>query len=267
MTDTDSALYAGTVLHRRLRPKAHMLSYKVFSLLIDLDHLPETARACPLLAINRRGLLSFHERDHGDNRTTGLRHWVCEQLSASGVDTKGIRVRMLCYPRILGYVFNPLTVYFCSRNDGSMAAMLYQVQNTFGEQHTYVIPVASGECAPYRQACDKAMYVSPFTPMQSRYRFSIVAPADNIAVVIQQEDSDGPFLNASFTGNRQPLTTRTLLRAVIAHPLMSLKVIVGIHIEAFRLWRKGVPVFRHIRQTQGKVSLVQVPDHERRAAS
>lgn len=266
MTAEAGALYIGTVVHRRLRPKAHLLRYSVFSLLLDLDRLAEADAASPLLAVNRPGILSFHEKDHGGGEARGLRRWVDERLRRAGFEPSGMRVRVLCYPRMFGYVFNPLTVYFCDDADGRPAVILYQVNNTMGERHTYVIPAPADAQGPLRHTCDKAMYVSPFTPMKGRYHFSIVPPGDDVCVAIRQDDVEGPLLNASFAGRRQTLSTGTLANALIRHPLMTLKVIAGIHLEAFKLWRKGVPVFRHTPQPNGDLSIVAEPEREREVA-
>ena len=252
-TDT-GAIYSGKVVHRRLRPKAHLLSYRVFSLLLDLDRLNDIEGRQSVLRINRFGVLSFLERDHGDG-SGNLRRWVDDRLLDAGFNPLFLRVRVLCYPRILGYVFNPLTVYFCEDAAGTTRVILYQVNNTFGERHTYVVPVAEPH-TPIRQTCDKAMYVSPFTPMDCRYDFAVVPPGDDVGVTIRQSDADGPLLNASFTGTHRSLTTGNLLVALARHPLMTLKVIAGIHYEAFRLWRKGVPYFSHTPQQRGEVSIV-----------
>lgn len=260
-------IYSGLVVHRRVRPKAHLLRYRVFTLLLDLDRLDEIGKGLKSLAINRPGLLSFRESDHGDGRARGLRQWVDARLAEAGVAAHGLRVRVLCYPRILGYVFNPLTVYFCSRADETLAAVLYQVNNTMGERHTYVIPVSAGDTPPFRQRCDKAMYVSPFTPMQSSYAFTTVPPDGDVCIVIKQGDADGLLLTASFAGQAAPLSDATLIRAVLRHPLMTLKIIAGIHLEAFRLWRKGVPVFRHQPQPGGEVSIVADVHFEARNSS
>lgn len=255
MTAAPGAIYTGHVVHRRLRPKKHKLDYRVFSLLLDLDRLDEIDAIQSVLRINRWGFLSFHERDHGDGRGR-LRGWADNRLREAGYDPATLRVRVLAYPRILGYVFNPLTVYFCDDAEGTIRVILYQVNNTFGERHTYVVPVMSN-ALPIRQSCDKAMYVSPFTPMDCRYDFSIVTPSENIAVTIRQSDTDGALLNASFTGKRAPLTSLQLLVAIARHPLMTLKVIAGIHYEAFLLWRKGVPYFSHKPQEHGEVSVAR----------
>lgn len=254
MSTDPSAIYAGKVLHRRLKPKAHLLSYRVFSLLLDLDRLDDIERQQSVLKINRFGMLSFLEADHGDG-SGNLRRWIDDRLTEAGFNPLFLRVRVLCYPRILGYVFNPLTVYFCEDSAGRTRVILYQVNNTFGERHTYVVPVSDTD-APIRQTCDKAMYVSPFTPMDCRYDFAVVPPGKDIGVTIRQSDDEGPILNASFTGTYKPLTTGNLVAAIVRHPLMTLKVIAGIHYEAFHLWRKGVPYFSHTPQQRGEVSIV-----------
>lgn len=236
-----SALYAGIVMHARLRPKRHRLRYRVFSLLLDLDEMDELDRSLRLFGHNRAALFSFHDKDHGAG-DGALRQWVSTQLDAAGIALGVPRIEMLCYPRILGYVFNPLTVYFC--HDGAdLRAILYEVHNTFGERRTYVIPVkGAGTVA---QSCAKEMYVSPFVPMQCDYRFTIDPPADKVLVRIDETDEAGLFLTASFAGERRALDDGALLRALLAYPLMTLKVTAAIHWEALKLWAKGVPVFRH----------------------
>lgn len=255
MNEQPGAIYNGKVVHRRLRPRSHLLNYRVFSLLLDIDRLNEVDERQSILRINRRGFLSFQERDHGDG-TGDLRRWIDDRLLDAGFNPLFLRVRVLCYPRILGYVFNPLTVFFCEDAAGRTRVILYQVNNTFGERHTYVLPVVGNE-AIIKQRCDKAMYVSPFTPMDCLYEFSVIAPGDEVGVSIRQSDIEGPILNASFTGALAPLTTGNLIAAVVRHPLMTLKVIAGIHYEAFRLWRKGVPYFSHEPQPRGEVSIVR----------
>lgn len=256
MTIENCAIYNGTVVHRRLKPKGHLLKYQVFSLLLDLDALKSIDGDKVPLAINRFGFLSFYESDHGDGRKSGLKNWSLEQLSKAGMATNDIRVRVLCYPRFFGYVFNPLTVFFCEDRNGETQAILYQVKNTMGESHTYIIPIEPGAVSPLKHGCDKAMYVSPFTPMESSYAFNIVPPGDDICVSIQQSDANGPLLNASFIGKRAVFNRANLRRAILRHPLMTIKVIAGIHLEALKLWRKGVPFFRHTPQPGADTSIV-----------
>lgn len=241
-----SAIYAGHVLHVRSRPKKHSLRYSVFSLLIDLDEIEELNERMRLFGYNKGALYSVHDADHGNGRKGDLRNWVHDRLSAAGLEGDGWKIRMLCYPRIFGYVFNPLTVYFCYRAEGGLAAVLYEVCNTFNERHTYVIPV-EGETAGeiLRHRCAKEMYVSPFMPMNCEYNFRISPPDENVAINISESDPDGPLLFASFSGARRPLSDTGLLIMLLKYPLMTLKVMGGIHWEALKLWWKGVPVYRH----------------------
>lgn len=254
-----SALYAGQVIHVRSRPKRHRLRYRVFSLLVDLDEMPRLDGSLRLFSHNRRGLFSVHDRDHGDGEIGGLKRWVGDLLREGGIAEDCPQILMLCYPRILGYVFNPLTVYFCKDAAGSLRAVLYEVCNTFGERHSYLIPVEAGtDEDTIAQQCEKRMYVSPFMPMDCHYRFRVVPPGDDISIAINEEDSDGPLLHASFSGKRRALTDRTLLGAFFTYPLMTLKVTAAIHWEALRLWAKGVPIHRHAR-AKSRIATTIVP--------
>jgi hypothetical protein len=246
---TASAIYRGSVVHERRRPKRHRLRYRVFSLLLDLDSLSELDRGSRLFGYNRRAPLAFHDADHGPTTGAPLRPWVEARLTEAGLAPDGGPIRLLCYPRVFGYVFNPLSVFFCYRKDGGLAAILYEVCNTFRERHTYVIPVggdADGNGkAVIRQRCAKALYVSPFIGMEAQYHFRILAPDDGVSVVIRQEDDDGLLLAASFRGEREDWSDRALLRCLAGFPLLTLKIIAAIHWEALRMWLKGFRVFPH----------------------
>jgi DUF1365 family protein len=240
-----SAIYEGPVVHERRRPKRHRLRYDVFSMLLDLEELPELDRRSWLFGYNRFAPLSFYDRDHGPCTGEHLRRWVKARLCDAGIDDAGGPVRLLCYPRVFGYAFNPLSVFFCYASGGDLKAILYEVCNTFKERHTYIIPVSPGGGTVIRQYAEKAMYVSPFIAMESAYHFRIVPPGDGVNIVIRQEDADGLLLAAAFQGARRAFTASSLTRALARFPLMTLKIIAGIHWEAFRLWRKGLPVFSH----------------------
>ena len=138
---TASSLYVGSVMHRRTRPRVHHFRYAAFWLLLDLDELPRLSAKLRLLSHNGSNLFSIFDEDHGDGSSTPLRLQVERQLREAGVDTTGIRISLLCLPRTFGYCFNPLSIYFCHRADGALAALIYQVHNTFGERHSYVLPV------------------------------------------------------------------------------------------------------------------------------
>lgn len=253
MTET-SALYVGDVVHRRHRPKHHQLRYRVFSLLVDLDELDMLDRRLTLFGYNRAAAISFWDRDHGAGDGGCLRQWVEGHLSKTGVSTSSIRIRVLCYPRVFGYVFNPLTVYFCERPDGQLVCVLYEVRNTVGECHTYILPVANESGPNVEHSCAKKMYVSPFMPMDCIYKFRIQRTAEHVRVAIDESDGDGPLLYAGFTGKRKLLTDRALARVLLALPLMTIKVTAGIYWEALRLWLKGVPVYRHEPQDSRRTS-------------
>ena len=161
--------------------------------------------------------------------------------AARGIDLTGGRVLLLCYPRLFGYTFNPLSAYFCYRADGELALIIYEVRNTFGDIHPYVLPVQPGEIsqAGVRQQQDKLFYVSPFVEMAMRYHFRVSPPGHSVKLRILETDSEGPLLSATFSGRRRSLTTAALLRSLFSLPLVSFKIVAAIHWEALRLWLKG----------------------------
>ena len=237
-----AALYVGDVMHARLKPVGHRFSYRVMSLLIDLDRLGVADRQTALFGVNRRALYSFHEADHGERDGSSLRQYAQRCAAEHGIDLTGGRVLLLCYPRMLGYAFNPLSVYFCYRASGELALLIYEVRNTFGDIHPYVLPVERGDvsAAGIRQQHDKRFYVSPFIEMAMRYHFRVAPPKEHIKLRILETDSEGPLLSATFNGHRRALTTKELLRSFFALPAVTVKIVAAIHWEALRLWLKGV---------------------------
>jgi DUF1365 family protein len=239
--DAAAALYFGEVMHARLKPMGHRFSYRVMSLLIDLDRLDAADRQSPLFGVNRSALYSFNEADHGMRDGSPLRAYVQGCAATRGIDLSGGRVLLLCYPRLFGYTFNPLSAYFAYCADGELALVIYEVRNTFGDIHSYVLPVKPGELsdAGLRQAQDKLFYVSPFIEMAMRYHFRVSPPGHTVKLRILETDREGPLLAATFCGRRRALTTMALLRSLFSLPLVTFKIVAAIHWEALRLWLKG----------------------------
>jgi len=260
----DSALYVGRVMHKRLRPFRHKFTYRVFSLVLDLDELPYLGLR--RFSYNRFNLLSFHDRDHGPRDGSPLRPWVEDALRRGGLEPDGGPIRLLCFPRVLGYVFNPLSVYFCYSRARRLRAVLYEVKNTFGDQFSYLIPVPAswqpGE--PLLQTCDKVFYVSPFIGMESRYRFRVEEPGGRLSLLIRQSVPEGELLIATHTGRRVALSDRALLQAFLSHPLMTFKVIGAIHWEALWLWVKGAVFHHRPSPPQEQLSLPAQEEEKRR---
>ena len=237
---TASALYVGNVWHRRLRPRRHDLQYSCYWLLLDLDELPALPARLNLFSHNRWNLFSLCDRDYGDRSGRPLRAYVEGQLAAAGIVLNGGAIRLLTMPRVLGYAFNPISIYFCHAADGALAALLYEVRNTFGQRHSYLIPVEGPAGGVIVQHCRKAFYVSPFLDMALTYEFRVAAPAETATVSIRASDVDGPMLTAALTADHRPLTDRALGWLLLSHPLLTIKVIAAIHYEALWLVLKGI---------------------------
>jgi len=240
MTD-NSALYVGHVMHRRTRPRAHRLRYRIFSLLLDLDEIDTLAARLMVFSRSRFNLFSFHDRDYAAGTVEPLRAQVERYLAAAGMDLDGGPIRLLTMPRILGFAFNPLSVYFCHDSDGALRAVLYEVNNTFGQRHSYLLPVEQ-VAGTVRQGCAKDFHVSPFMGMDIRYAFRLTPPGQRLSLAITGSDEEGPIITAVHSAARRALTDAELLKAFATHPLLTVKVVGGILWEAVRLWIKGVPV-------------------------
>jgi len=236
---TNSCIYNGSVIHKRFKPKKHFFKYKVFSLFIDLSELNELNRKLKFFSINKFNLISFYEKDHGERDGSSLINWVKLNLSNNNISSENIKIKLLCYPRILGYVFNPLSIFFIYDKNDKLISILYEVKNTFGEQHTYVFKVESDEKL-IQNNCSKKFHVSPFIEMNCNYFFRILNPVESLSVIIDQYDKEGKILFASQDGKRTDLTSKNLMNSYLKHPLMTFKIISAIHFEAFKLWIKGI---------------------------
>lgn len=237
-----SCMYFGRVMHQRMRPARHRFEYGVWCLLAGLDELRDMHARLRWFSFNRPNVFSFFERDHGPRDGSPLRPWIDRHLGAIGVDLQGGPVQVLCFPRVFGYVFNPLSVWFCHHRDGRLLAVLLQVSNMSGEWHNYLFATPG---SPGRDRLttgfDKRFSVSAFTSMQARYICTLVPPGEDVEVVIRELENDQDTLVACWTGTRVPLTDTSLLRALARHPLMTFKIWGAIYWEAVQLVRKGVP--------------------------
>jgi uncharacterized protein len=259
--DLTSAIYVGHVVHKRLVPRQHGFKYRVFALALNVDQIIGTAESLRLFKRNRVGLVGFHDSDYGARDGRPVADHIRQTLTDAGLQEAGAQVVLLCYPSLLGFVFNPLSVYFCYDVSAALRAMVYEVSNTFSERTSYVIPVdptggAGSADRTIHQICAKQMYVSPFTARDAQYSFHVSPPADDVVVGIAVRDESSAVLKTHFRGRRLPLTDKTLAAMVLGHPLMSAKVVGGIHFEALRLWIKGVPLVKRHTSARHTISVI-----------
>ena len=234
----ESCIYKGFITHRRFTPLRHFFSYKTFSILFDLDELEELNKKISFFSLNGFNLFSFYNKDHGERDGSDLKKWAQETFRKYNLSFKISKIKLLCFPRIFGYVFNPLSVFYCYEGK-ELKAILYEVKNTFNEQHTYIFLV-DGKSKIISQNCNKKFYVSPFKEMETFYNFRLSDPDENLKILIKQTNSlKEKVLVACQVGKKQALSTRELLINFFTHPLMTFKIITAIHFEALRLWKKG----------------------------
>jgi len=238
-----SSIYNGTVIHKRFKPKIHYFKYKVFSLLIDLSELEYLSEKIKFFSHNKFNLVSFYEKDHGNRDGSSLVSWVKKNLKDNNINSEDVKIKLLCYPRILGYVFNPLSVFYIYNIHEKLICILYEVKNTFGEQHTYIFKVDNDQNL-YQHNCSKKFHVSPFIEMNCKYFFRLLKPGEKISLIIDQYQTDEKILYASQDGQRVDFNTKELIKSYLKHPLMTFKIISAIHFEAFKLWLKGIKFIR-----------------------
>ena len=234
----NSKIYTGKVIHKRFKPKEHYFKYNVFSLLLDLNELEEINKYIKFFSYNKFNIISFYDKDHGDRDGSSIKLWVKKNLRNIGIMTEDISIKLLCYPRIFGYVFNPLSIYFIYNKNTELISIFYEVKNTFGEQHTYIFKAQDEKTV--QNKCKKKFYVSPFIEMDCEYHFKTLNPREQLSVVINQNDKDGKLLFASQDGISKDFNNKNLILSYLTHPLMTFKIIGAIHYEAFKLWAKRI---------------------------
>ena len=236
----NSCIYNGIVKHRRFKPIEHSLNYRTFSILLDLDEIENLAKSISIFSLNKFNIFSFYNRDHGARDGSSLKDWVKKNLKKFNISNDITTIKLLCYPRVFGYVFNPLSIFYCyEKND--LKAIFYEVKNTFNEQHTYIFKIKNNE--KIEQKCKKRFYVSPFMDMETYYNFKLINPKEKLSIFIRQTDEEETVLTATQTGDKKEFSFKQLLINFFKYPLMTIKIISSIHYEAFFLWKKGA-VFR-----------------------
>ena len=265
MSELASCIYEGTVVHKRLHPRQHGFSYRVFALCLDVDEIDEAARKLRFFSRRQRNIVSFWDEDLGQNGVRPVGEKARSVLAASGLAEYGERIELVCYPRLWGYVFNPLSVYFCKDASGNVGAVIYEVTNTFAERKSYVIRT-DGAHRMISQQCAKELYVSPFTGRTGTYGFHCIAPSERVVLGVNFREDGQPVLKTHFRGERRPLTDAAIARLVMRYPLMTLKVISAIHLEAARLWAKGVPLADRFASPAYSFTLVDDPQRTVRHA-
>ena len=257
----DTRLYVGAVSHRRLRPVSHRFVYRIFSMLINIDELPALDRSSRWFGHNRFALIGFRDQDHGAKDGSPLRPWITARLQEAGETYMPGKIRLLCFPRLFGFVFNPLSIWYCYDTEENLRTILYEVRNTFGEWRGYLLPVTpeSRNSPVIRQSCDKAFYVSPLMEMNCTYHFALNDPGEKLSVAIRETEEGERTLLAAQTGKAYPFNDRVLLRTFFSHPLMFFKIAAAIHWEALRTLLKGAKFRANPRGKTGDVLFPEKP--------
>jgi DUF1365 family protein len=250
----NSYIYSGNVVHKRFKPKIHFFKYKVFSLLIDLSELELLDKNLKIFSYNKFNIVSFYDIDHGARDGSSIKEWVIDNLKKNNIDNENIQIKLLCYPRIFGYVFNPLSVFYIYDNNSNLISVLYEVKNTFGEQHTYIFKTDINQNL-IQHMCKKKFHVSPFIEMDCTYFFRLLKPGKKISVIIDQNDKEGKILYASQDGLRSEMTNANFIKSYLKHPLMTFKIILAIHFEAFKLWSKGIKFIKKTLKIKNNITI------------
>ena len=248
----EPGLFVGQVTHRRVRPFRHRFAYRVISLLVDPLDPRRGFGGLPWFSHDRFNLIAFHQADHGPGGQ--LADWLTERRREAGIPEDG-PVRLLCFPRVWGYVFNPLSVYFCYRSDGRLAGLIHEVSNTFGERHWYVAAVEDKPGEPVRHRHEKRFHVSPLLERSGTYRFGVHPPGDSLSLFIRLGDEDGPTMVATLQSRRIAAAQGALIARLARDPVVTLKIMAAIHWQALRLLIKGARFHRRPPQQVSRISL------------
>ena len=249
----ETCIYKGFVTHRRFKPIRNYFSYKTFSILFDLTELKDLHKKISIFSFNKFNIFFFFYKDHGSRDGGDLTEWVKKNLKKYNIDFNISRIKLLCFPRIFGYVFNPLSIFYCYEGN-TLKVILYEVKNTFNEQHTYVFPV-NNSSKIITQQCNKKFYVSPFIEMDTFYNFRLSVPDEKIRILIRQTDKVEKVLVACQIGERQIMSLKQLLINFLTHPMMTFKIMISIHYEALRLWKKGAIFQKRKIKIKNNISL------------
>ena len=235
-----AVLYHTQVMHQRLLSPTYRFRYRVFSLLVDIDQLDRLQAEQRWLSVDRFNLFSLRTRDHGPRNGQPWRPWIEARLAEHGIDLQGGRIQLLAIPRILGYAFNPLSLWYCAGSDGRLRAVLLEVRNTFGEHHHYLLHQGGAALPnPIRGRKQKIFHVSPFIDMQPVYHFRLEPPGPSLRITIQEYQAEQRLLVATQSGRAEPCNNRTLLKVFLRQPWAAAKIMVLIHWQALRIWLRG----------------------------
>lgn len=254
--------YRGKVFHRRLIAPVYSFYYRVFNVMIDIDHIDTLSNDLTLFSHNRFNLFSFYDRDHlprgylARQPSGSLRSWVEEGLAEHGIDLQGGRVRLFCYPRMLGFVFNPLSVWYCENEQGELVAILCEVRNTFKERHYYLLKEPDGGPLNLRHVYrhPKLFHVSPFLPVEGGYEFRFGLNENELDIGIVWINEQQRSMIATQRMTQTALTDKALLKTFFSLPMMTLKVVAAIHWQALKIWLRGARFYRKPEPPQKEIS-------------
>jgi hypothetical protein len=247
-----SGLYLGNVMHRRHDARGMHFNYKIFRMLLDVDRLEEHASGMRLFSVDRWNIFSFRRSDHGPRDGSALKPWAEALLHRHGIETAGGKILLLAMPRLFGYAFNPLSIWYCFDKSDRLDSVICEVRNTFGEYHTYVLRGNNPEAGVLEQRAAKSFHVSPFMAIVGEYRFRIDTPRDDYLLHIEYVDGEQQLLTAVERGRRRELNDKGLLGILAIMPLVTFKVMAAIHWQAVKLWLHGAKIYPHPNRSRSE---------------